>query len=450
MTTYGDFPGVRVETAGGGITGVTIGAEEKLFLFGRGDIAEASASVNEPTQIDSRTQADNVFGSGTELANAMKDAISNGANISFLYGVLLDEQTDTESFGSSSSTQTGTLSNDPIVEDLGTITVSDVTNGTDSSDADFRVEFVYEGAPPNPTLEGSETDAVVINPLTGEWAADSTSEYEFEYSYLDWESAFDAKAVKNQVNEDETAIFASLSEAESVASSLNSTVTSMREDYQLVTGVAGAQPNQTGSDDGAEIDTANYSDNLDSDTLFVGGPVRKDTSTETALGAMGGLFAGNPIDDPIYNDELDVGDLEQALTKAEADELRAEQVIPIRQTASVRVRDNLSTSTEDDWERDFWRRRIVDRAVLIAKEVGDRIIGSINNQDARRAARRTIEAQLDSMANDNLIKSNAGGQENYFVEVVEDSDNPNQANINIGITPQGIVKRVDASVTINT
>ena len=34
VTTFGSFPGVRVETSGGGITAVTIGEEEKLVLFG--------------------------------------------------------------------------------------------------------------------------------------------------------------------------------------------------------------------------------------------------------------------------------------------------------------------------------------------------------------------------------------------------------------------------------
>ena len=33
VSEFGNFPGVRITTAGGGITAVTIGEEEKLVLF---------------------------------------------------------------------------------------------------------------------------------------------------------------------------------------------------------------------------------------------------------------------------------------------------------------------------------------------------------------------------------------------------------------------------------
>ena len=34
MATYGEFPGVRVETRSGGISSISIGEEEKVVLFG--------------------------------------------------------------------------------------------------------------------------------------------------------------------------------------------------------------------------------------------------------------------------------------------------------------------------------------------------------------------------------------------------------------------------------
>lgn len=436
-TQYGDFPGVRVTTAGGAISAIEIGSEEKLVLFGRGDPNGGSASVNEPTQIGARREADTQFGDGTELAEAMRDALANGANISYLYGVMPETTDNTESF---TTVSTGTLSNTPIVEDTSAMTVTDTTES-----ATATVEFKYESPPNAP----SSSNTVFVNPHTGEWTADESSDYDFEYDYLDWSSAF--SAASNVVEEDETGVYVALSEAESVASTMNTEITSIRDDYKLVSGLAGAQPNQTGSDDGAELDTANYTDSLDSDRLFVLGPTRLDGSVNTILGAAGGLFAGNPINDPIYNEVLSgTGDLEQQITKSEADELRAEDVIPVRQSGSIRVADNLSTSTETDWERDFWRRRIVDRAILIGKQVGDRTVGRINDSETRNAAERLIQTELEAMVNDRLIEPNTSDEQKYYVDVYESTTDPDQVNIDIGITPQGVVKRIDENITIDT
>jgi len=154
----------------------------------------------------------------------------------------------------------------------------------------------------------------------------------------------------------------------------------------------------------------------------------------------------------VYNDTINTGgtSLVQKLTRSEATDLRDAQVIPLREAGAIRAKGNLSTSTESDWQRDFWRRRIVDRSILIAKEVGDAIIGRINDEQTRTAAERTIRTELQSLANDRLIKDNTGDETNFFVDVYEDSTNADEVNIDIGVTPQGIVKRVDATVTINT
>jgi len=471
-TTYGSFPGVKVTTAGGGITAVAIGDEEKLVIFGEADYARdgqdvqndalsadtpdgldsstTTASTESPEQINARNEADTIFGDGSELANAMKDALANGANIDFLYGVAPERYLRQESPG----TQTGTLANTPIYEDTDEITWDD--GGTA-----MTVEFTYDGAPSTPT----DADTVYLNPFTGEFAADSApgTNFTVDYRSLDYSTAFGVSEVRAILDEDETGIYAALSEADTVSSSLQSEVSTLRDAYKMVNAVHPAEPNdnedvQDSSGNhvrfDARYDTATYSSanqSVDADYFFKFAPVRQEDVKETVMGGVGGLFAGNPINDPIYNDPLNgYQALEESFSKSEADDMRGEHVIPIRQAGSIRVKDNLSTSTSTDWERDFWRRRITDRVILIAKTVGDTIIGAINDEQTRNAAQRQIEAEMRSLVDDRLLKPNTTEETNWFVDVYESSTNADEVKIDIGFTPYGVVKQIDASVTINT
>lgn len=481
VTTYGSFPGVRVEVAGGGITSIAIGEEEKLVLFGAADyqnegdftggdgsedplVATLDGSPNTPAQINARREADSFFGDGSELADGMREALANGGNIDFLYGVapkrfnVVDEV---------QSTQSGTLSNAPLVEEdvqdesnIQNIVVDDTTDGT------VTVEYDYASPPSQP----SSGETVAINPLTGEYAADAapTGDYNFDYKYLDWESAFTASDVKTIVDEDETGIYVALNDSDAVASALDTEVSSLRDDFQLVNGISGAEPNDneviTSDDLSLESDHSNYTGrdarfdtsafsagSVDSDHYFELAPVRVEDSPKTILGGVGGLFAGNPISDPIYNDAISGYDsLEQTLTKTDADNLRDENVIPVRQAGSIRVKGNLSTSSETDWERDFWRRRIADRVIIIAKEVGDNIIGQINDERTRSSAEELITLELQQLIDDRLLEASTGEETKNFVDVYESSTDPDEVKIDIGFTPLGIVKRVDETITINT
>lgn len=483
-TTYGSFPGVRIETAGGGITAVGIGEEEKLVLFGAAnyendgdfstpsdgdaDAVDADASAESVVQINSRRQANDEFGENSELADGMREALANGANINYLYAVAPERL---NSIDETQSTQSGTLDNAPIWED----DVSDESNIENIECEDttgpvtMDVFYYYDGSPPTPTA----SDTILVNPTTGEYAADSTpdGDYEFSYKYLDWNSAFTASAVRNIVNEDETGIYDALSDSDAVSSNLESEVSSLRSAYQLVNVLDGAEPNDNElitSDDGslqsdysnytrrdARYDTGDYNNanqSIDADYYFKFAPVRQEDSSSTVLGGVGGLFAGNPITDPIYNDEISGYDaLEEKFTKSDADNMRGENIIPIRENGSIRVKGNTSTSSSTDWERDFWRRRIADRVILVGKTIGDQIIGEINDEDTRAQTERLIRTELRTLVSDRLLKPNTDNEERWYVEVSQDSDNPDsQVNIDIGFTPYGVVKQVEETITINT
>jgi hypothetical protein len=483
VTNYGSFPGVRVEVGSGGITSVSIGEQEKLVIFGEPDYANdstitgdgdadsldssASGSFEDPTSINARREADQFFGSNSQLARSMRDAISEGANIDYLYGVAPVRYNVA---GEIHSSQSGTLSNAPLWEEdvsddanIASLQVKDTGAGTVDN-----VRYTYE---PQPTAP-SDSETVVVNPHTGEFAGDSApdSEYEFDYKYVDWTGALNATPVSKVVNENETGIFAVMNESDLVASELDSVVSDLRKNYKLINGLSGAEHNaaelvQDDSDNyirrDALIDAINYdastvNNSVDSDYFFKLAPVREEGTKNNILGGASGLFAGNEISNPIYNDPLEnAGTLEQSLTKTQGGYLRDENVIPVRQAGTVRVKDNLSTSSADDdpqtneWERDFWRRRIVDRVILIAKQVGDEVVGNVNDPDTQGRAGRLIRAELRNLVDDRLLQPNGNGETNWFVDVYRSSTDKDEIKIDLGVTPYGIVKRVETTVTVD-
>lgn len=453
VNTFGGFPGVEVETSGGGIAGIQLGDEEILVIFGEGDANNASASVNSPTQISAQTEADSVFGSGSELAQAMKDANANGANLDFLYGVMLDRQTATAediTGGGDAADHTGgsKISNTPIEEDTGAITVEDDQGNPIS--VEFRYERNTDDTASDFTSLSPGTDTMFINPHTGEWIADASDDYNIDYEYFDWQSALDS--ADTVLAEDDTGIYACLDESQTVQDLLDTKVDDLRSNYKMVQGIMAAEPNNssTESPPDARFDTANYADSTENDALYLVAPGRVEDAQRTIVGGVGGLFAGNTISEPVYNDALSNFDaLEQQLTGTEPSELDAEQVIPVVDAGSIRVKRNLSTSTESDWERDLWRRRILDRIVLITKQVGDNTVGKINDQESRDEAEESIFRQLDQMVDDRLLKPNTSDTQNWFVNVTEDANNTNQVNIRVGATPRGIAKRIDINITFN-
>lgn len=465
MATYGDFPGVRVVTEQGGIQSVAVGVEEKVIIFGEAvyqndNTVDGDGSAGTLTSINAPLEADKLFGAGSEIAEGMKKALQNGANIDFLRGVAVPRK---EITAESQAGQTGSVDNVEVFEDTDTITVEDL-DGTDTVVRTLDVEFRYNGAPSTP----SESDTVFINPLTGDYAADAlaSDHFEFTYQHLDYEEAFNDSEVLSYIDENETGLLFALSDSDAVSSQLATVVSTLRENYQLATGFTFAEPNDnyvfdaantTPDNGGAEprYDTANYdsaNQSVSSSAFFKPAPARVEGEPdETIGGGLAGLYVGNSIDDAVYNEIVSgYASLQQSLNKTEADDLRDQDLIPVRSGGSVRVRGNRATnfSQSDSVAADFWTRRITDRVILIVKLVGDAILGRINNPDTRDQAEGVILRQLGQLAADEIIKPN-GEEENYNVQVYEDSVNKNEVNIDVQFTPYGIVKQVDANVTVN-
>lgn len=432
MATFGTTPGVKVTSTGGAVTGVTIGRAQYLVLVGHGDNSAGTASTNTPVKIESRSDADNKFGSGTDLSDAYRDARANGANKNYIYGVMANNTTDTESFVTTSS---GTLANTPIVDELSRVSAQDVTEGVSCT-----VNFVYDAV-----TAPSDANTVNINPLTGDWAADESSDYDITYDYSDWTGAIGS--VDTIFNEGDFGLVCTLSNAETVASELSSKLDGMRPDYHMALGLSAAEPNATTDDYKPSYDTANYTDNIDNDAMFLVAPITEESEDTSILGGVAGIFAGHDITDPVYRDAISgVDNVDQKLSEAEASDLRDSQVIPIRDKGEPELYANLSTSTETDWERDYWRRRIVDVSIATTKAVAGEIVGLINDADTRSTAQNMISSELLDLVNAGVLKPNSLDEDNLYVDVYKiDAD---RIGVDLGITPYGVVKSIEINLTV--
>lgn len=435
-TTFGSTPGVEVTVRGDSIAGIEVGRAQKLVVFGRGDTANGTAAVNDPTQVASQSAADDLFGAGSELAEELRDALGNGANPGFLFGVAVD----TPSVSAEAVTGgSGTLANAPVVEDSAQISVQNTTAGASES-----VVLRY-GSPPDASALAA--DEVAINPLTGEFEAGDTDDYEVDYEFLDYSTAFDA--ADGVLLERETGVYVALSEAESVASTLSSKVNALRDPaFKMVRGVAGAEPTTTASDGDPAIETSAYTDSLDNDALFLVGNARQDGTTETLLGAAAGRFGGNALTNPVFGESLTNVDPAQRLTAAERRDLRSKGVIPIRSEGTVELNGNLSTSTSTDFDRDYFTRRIVDQAILVVKQVGDSIIDRINNETTRAIAAQEAQAALEQLASDGLLEPNTPDETNLAVTAQE--IDATTVGLDARITPEGVAKSVEATIEVDT
>lgn len=433
MATFGSFPGVRVSSTGGTVAGAEIGRAQKDVIVALDD-AVGSATAGEVHQINSRSDADDLFGPDSQLAEQYRLARGAGANPNFMYGVAPETTEHTETFA---STSTGTLSNTPAIPESDRVVATD-----DVNDTDLTVEFYYEDTVPAP----SESGRIHINPASGDWAVDSSTDVEVIYETGDYAGAIEA--ADNEIAEDEFGHITLISHFETHTASLTTTVSSMRSKYKMVTASSGAEPNATLSSGGPKIDTGNYSDAVDDGSTFLFGPTTSEDGT-SMVGALGGAVAGTSFNEPIYDRPVNgFTGMAQTLSKAEANELRDAQVIPVREQGSIAIADNRSTSTATDWERDLFRRRIVDLVILTAKAVAENIIGFINNPETRSDAEDAISDELEDIADDGLIQPNRQGETNYFVEVSKvDADT---VGIDLGIAPYGIVKQVEVSLTIDT
>lgn len=445
--------GVKIITVGGGIAGTLVGREQIYVAFGRGDPVAGNATVNSPEKIATRVDAADEFGAGTQLATGIQQALDNGAHFDYVYGVM-PQETVVVGETITGSGNLGPNDPTPIVEDESLVTAT-------SASVEVPVNFVYESPPPTPA------EGVNIKPQTGEvTGASPTASYSVDYRYLDWEAALNS--ADDVIGPAEVGVYNPLSDAVAVAQQLQTKVNQIRyPQIKLVSAVMGAQPNKTGPNGEPQFDTASYTDTIDHDAVWLFAPGRASDGNTEIVGAVGGIFAGNALDNPVYGDPIRGGftKLSQTFTETDVENLRARQVIPIQdygggEDTAPTLEDNLSTSTATDWKRDFFRRRIVDQVILVGNEIGRAARSQKLTPESMDGAKQNFLDALAELVREDLLVDNpeqtaVAGEapedptetQKYFVDVAKTG--PDAITLAVGFTPVGVTKTVTERLVVN-
>ena len=409
------IPGTSAEVRSGGTTAISAAFETTLGLVGGMDTSNGSATPGEVTTVASSSDAEAKFGADSELKEQVDLAYANGAGTIYAYPVT--ETEETENFSSSSS---GTLANapalDPQIHDE-----HDITEGGGAT-----VNITYESPPTTP----SDADTINLNPVTGEWEADASDTYDITYTYGDYSSGITAVAKKVP------RFLTVLTESTSVANDLVTELNSYDTDFGFMHGIVGALP---------EVGASGYSDTFDERRLSVVAPSRgftdsAETNMQRTLGAIGGKQAGKALgDSTTYEAVNGLASLNTDYTNSELSTLIDSQVYPLKQSGSIKVIKDMTTSTDTKFER-VYVSEIVDEATEISNNISQDFVGRVNTEDNRvslEASHRTSYAEMS--ANDLL--------EDYYV-AVEKGANDFEAVVDIGLDVIGVMDTIDVTITV--
>jgi len=350
-------------------------------------------------------------------------ALTNSAGT--IYAVPVDETTgNTETFTGS---QTGTLADpsgpvfDPNVQPEHEITAQDTVESTS-----VDVNIVYTSAPSQPT----EANTINLNPVTREWAADESSDYEITYSYGDYSSAV-TEVVKKVPR-----IVAVLTENTSVANDLLTELNSYDTGFDFMHGVVGAMP---------EVGASSYSDAFDDRRLSVVAPSRAyldaaETEMARTIGAVGGKQAGKALGDSTTYESLNgFASLNTVYTNSELATLIDSQVYPLQQKGGIKVIKDMTTSTDTRFER-VYVSEVVDEATEISHQISQNFIGQANTDDNRTALRESHASSYAEMSDADLLEA-------YAVSVSKGA-NDFEVDLDIGLDVIGVMDRIDVTVTV--
>jgi len=419
-------------TVHGTDTATRSGASNAVAVVGGYDAANAAESVTagEPTEVNGSTSARDIFGD-SELARAAGVISANGVND--IHATPVGETSTTETFGSSTATSTFTLSNtplfDPNVHPEHTVTITDVTNSED-----IDVSYVYDTG--SDLTQPSTDNAARLNPITGEVAVDTSSEYDVSYTYGDYTTA-----VENAVREPVRAVIV-LTEAPSVISTLSSELTAVANDFDFKRGVVGATPEI------ASGDIAAYEPSVDDWRVIEVPPARGSTSSgrvRTAA-AVGGSLASQPIG-PDGSGLFDaVSGLDSLNTSYRPSDVKDfDRVTALTETATIGVADTTSTSTQF---QAIYATEIIDTVGLGLFSVAREYAGGPQDSGDLQALLETTLQRYSSGSPPLLGFAGDRSENPYDVNVTLGADS-SVADASVTIVPYPIAEEVNLSLTVS-
>jgi hypothetical protein len=401
------------------------------------DTSNGSASAGTIQTVSNPTDAKNLFGQDSELHRAAKIAFqpTDGVSIDTLYAVGVSETDETESFTSSSS---GTLGNTPAMDP--NLHGDEDLTAQDDQNNDITVNIVY-GTPQTP----SDADTINLNPLTGDWEADASDDYDISYTYGDYQSAID-ELLSNEaprtvaVGAEDSAIITDL------ISDGTENVNNEAGDFNFMHGFGGVTP--VGDNETTSTYVSGYSDSFDEKRLSLVAPPRGFTDTDgTEARTVWGEAAAHaavPLGDSRTKSPLSAYEsLRSDFDVSGLETLIDSQVMPLRDLSPVENVKDMTTSQTAAFER-VYANQIADDATERLHIIARNFIGSnFNTEAARRRLGRSLRNEYLAMQSNTppLL-------DDFDVQVDPDSTNDNQVDVTVGLDIVDLVDTIDAEVSV--
>lgn len=437
--TYGttSIPSDTHTVQAGGTVAVSAAFDRTVGVIGGMDTATGTATPGDVVTVVSPSDAQDKFGDGSELHEAIKLIYNNGA--SEVFALPVAETTTTESFAATAS---GVLANvpamDPNIHDEHTITAQDTVAATT-----VTVNIDYATPPAAPT----DADTMNLNPVTGEWAADESSDYDITYDYGDYSQTEMAELVAKSPR-----MVVVLTENESVVNNAVAEVNSAAVNYDFMHVVAGAAPvpaaGSTPTATEASDYASNYTDGLDEERVSLIAPSRAfiddaETDQHRTMSGIGGYLAALQLGLSSTNDSVGgYTGLRTDFSVTDASNLIDSQVMPLLDYPPVTIVKDMDTSTTPKFER-VYVMQIVDEVTELSHDISRVFIGEQNTVENQNQLDRSHRNMLGALETDSppLL-------EDSTVSVTENASNPDQVDIELGLQVVGVMDTISVTLTV--
>lgn len=436
MVTIGNdtTPGSIITLESSTSTGVNVSAPANVVIVGQADLANGTASADTAEQVNTPREARDLFGSGSKLATAIVDALSEGA-----YPVYAIAPPATSVSGEDLSglgSNTGSLANAPVTEDP-----DDISFTVDSTS--LTTTIYLDGDPRNVSASDIPDDEVYVNPVTAKFHISDNitvgnASDDVDYDYFDFTDAHEeiksAEFGGDKLQDLADLVF-NLSENDTQFADLQTTIGEMENNKAFAIACGGAG-------DPYITDTSTYS-NPDDDSRVQYYYPSRNSDGETILGSIAGLRARLGIDrSPMFKRLPSQTSLRVALSQAQRENLIGENVNPVQdQSQGAKVYEDLTSVSDSNSEEANFdtgiARLIVDYIAEYADRNVDPFIGKLHTQSARNALRGIIASELRRLLGQNSITA--------FSLNVSEVD-ANAAALDIGVKTIDPLRNIEVSV----
>lgn len=404
-----NLPGPITDVKSANYVGIVGVAPQDVALVGPADfgagVDQGSGVPDTVYYIVSVSQADEIFGANSMMAEQVRLALGNGSQPLFCVAPAQTSVTG-ESGGTSA---TGTLANAPLPERTDHLSVT--ADGTA-----MTPRIVYNSPPSGADVAAGE---VAINPVTGEYAFESapSTSSSFDYDYLDYQPSFQEIFNKIPAIVD---FVVPIQENDAVAAAGETMVGDLVQDYNFSLLLRGAASDMT---------IGSYTNPHDNSRVQSYYPVRETDGT-SFMGAIAGMRASLGISTSAIRAELDgVLRPRHRLNESEMVSILQNNVNPVGyRNGGARTIDDLTTVTDTNSDEASFDtgfvRMVMDTVIEVVVRNEDQFIGKLNTESTRNNLAAVVKANLQTLKRSDAV-------EQYSVEARERTARTCELEINI-------------------